>query len=89
MKTKSSKRGTPTFQSEVTSITESGFWLLEDDREYFVPFSEYPVFRNSTVGQILNARRIAPGQYHWPELDADVELGALESPDRFPLVWHK
>ena len=88
MKTKLSLRGTDTSQSEVTSIVATGFWLLVDDREYFVPFSEYPAFRTATVEQILLTQRLAPGQYHWPLLDADVELEALEHPDRFPLAWH-
>lgn len=23
----------------------------------------------------------------WPELDADIDLDALEHPDQYPLVW--
>jgi len=26
--------------------------------------------------------------FHWPTLDADIELDALEEPERYPLVWH-
>ena len=65
-----------------------GFWLLVDDREYFVPFSDYPVFQQATVAQIYAVQRIGPDQFHWPELDADVELGALEAPERYPLQYH-
>ena len=79
--------GTDISISEVTSITELGFWLLVDDVEYFVPFSEYPVFRKATVAQIYQGQRLGPDQFHWPELDADVELGALESPEQYPLQF--
>jgi hypothetical protein len=73
--------------SEVTNITAHGFWLFVDDREYFVPFADYPVFRTATVAQIYAVRRIGPTQLHWPELDADIELDALERPDAYPLKF--
>jgi hypothetical protein len=79
--------GVSTSNSEVTNISILGFWLLVDDREYFVPFDDYPVFRRATVAQIYALERLSPTQLHWPELDADIELGALEHPEQFPLVY--
>jgi hypothetical protein len=73
--------------SEVTNIGATGFWLLVDDKEYFVPFDDYPVFWDATVAQIYAVQRLGPTQFHWPELDADIELEALEYPERFPLVF--
>ena len=72
---------------EVTNIGPTGFWLLVDDAEYFAPFADYPVFQTATVGQIFTMRRLAPRQFHWPALDADIELDALEYPEQYPLVW--
>jgi len=83
----SSPPGAAISHSEVTNITAHGFWLLADDREYFVPFSDYPVFQNATVAQIYAVRRIGPTQFHWPELDADIELEALERPEAYPLKF--
>ena len=77
-----------TSHSEVTSISAIGFWLLVDDVEYFVPFRDYPVFRQATVAQIYAVQRLSPTQFHWPELDADIELDALEQPEQFPLIFH-
>lgn len=79
--------GVVTSHSEVTNISAIGFWLLVDDREYFVPFEEYPVFREATVTQIFNLQRLGPDQFHWPDLDADIELEALDEPERFSLVF--
>ena len=73
--------------NEVTSIGATGFWLLVEDKEYFVPFADYPVFQTATIEQIFNVKRLGRGQFHWPALDADIELDALENPDQFPLVW--
>ena len=80
--------GNVTLDSEVTNITLHGFWLLVDDREYLVPFADYPVFKTATIAQIYAVKRAGPNQFHWPELDADVELDALEQPEAFPLQFH-
>ncbi len=79
--------GTGISVSEVTNITQHGFWLLVDDKEYFVPFDDYPVFRSATVTQIYAVERIGLDQLFWPALDADVELRALEHPESYPLVF--
>lgn len=73
--------------SEVTSISALGFWLLVDDQEYFVPFADYPAFREATVAQIYAVQQLSPTQFYWPDLDIDIELEALEHPERFPLMF--
>ncbi len=77
--------GVVTSDSEVTNISANGFWMLVDNREYFVPFDDYSVFRDATVAQIYDIRRLSPSQFHWPQLDADIELEALEHPEQYPL----
>jgi len=72
---------------EVTNISAAGFWLLVDDREYFVPFDDYSGFRVATVTQVYAVERIGPDQFYWPELDIDIELSALEKPDEYPLIF--
>jgi hypothetical protein len=84
-----SARGTDTSVSEVTNIAQHGFWLLVDDREYFVPFTDYPIFRAATVAEIYAVERIGPDQFFWPALDADVELNALAYPESHPLVFRR
>jgi hypothetical protein len=73
--------------SEVTNITHLGFWLLVDDKEYFVPFQDYPAFLNANISQIYNVQETGPGQYYWPDLDIDIELDALENPEQYPLQF--
>ncbi len=79
--------GTNIFHSEVTNIGPLGFWLLVDDREYFIPFEDYPAFQQATVAQIYAVQRLSPDQFHWPDLDVDIELEALEHPEQFPLLF--
>jgi hypothetical protein len=70
-----------------TRLRRDGLWLLVDDREYFVPFADYPIFQQATVAQIYAVQRLSPTQFHWLELDVDIELDALEHPEHFPLIY--
>jgi hypothetical protein len=65
-------------------VAHHGFRLLVDDQEYFVPFADYPAFTRATVSQIHDIQRLGPRQFHWPQLDADIELDALEHPEQYP-----
>ena len=71
----------------VTNICSFGFWILIDEKEYFVPFSDYPVFKKAKIEQIINFRQLSPNQLHWQSLDCDIELSALEFPHQFPLMY--
>jgi hypothetical protein len=73
--------------AQITDISATGFWLLVSDREYFVAFADYPAFRQATVAQIYAMQPRGADHFYWPELDIDVELEALEQPERFPLVF--
>jgi hypothetical protein len=81
------KTGASTSPSEVTNIELQGFWIWTENREYFVPFSDYPAFINATIAQIHHVQTLGPGQLYWPDLDVDIELEALEHPERFPLQF--
>ena len=83
----SSKSGTGTSVCNLTGINDLGFWVLVEDKEYFVPFSDYPGFKQSSVNQILNIRFLPPSQLHWNEIDMDIELQELAQPESFPLIF--
>jgi hypothetical protein len=85
----SEPRGNNTYAAEVTSVGRDGFWLLVNDRELFVPYQNYPVFRSATVEQIYALEEIAPGQLRWEALDIDLEIEAVEYPERFPLQFRE
>lgn len=77
--------GTFTSGAEITNISRHGFWILVDERELFVPFEEFPWFRDANVGAILSVERPHPHHLRWPELDVDLTLESIEHPDRYPL----
>ena len=82
---RSETRGAAT-SAEVTNISPHGFWILADERELFLPFSEFPWFRDAPVAAICEVERPAAGHFHWPALDVDLALESILNPERFPLV---
>ena len=77
--------GAVTSEAEITNISKHGFGLLIDDRELLLPFDEFPWFRRAPVEAILGVERPARTHLHWPELDVDLSLDAIEHPERYPL----
>jgi hypothetical protein len=77
--------GGATSTVEVTNISQHGFWLLVDERELFLPFLEFPWFRDATVDAILHVEHPAPTSLYWPALDVDLSLDSIEHPERNPL----
>ncbi len=84
---KSSKHGKNISDAEVSHISAHGFWLLVHDKEYFLPFDENPWFKDATISQILNVELFHGHHLHWPDLDVDLELDAIATPEKFPLIY--
>ncbi|MCP3996619.1 MAG: DUF2442 domain-containing protein [bacterium] len=83
---KSEALGTPTLEIEVTNISRHGFWILLEDRESFLPFSEFPWFKEATVEQICDVECPSSRHLYWPSLDIDLSVESIEHPERYPLV---
>ena len=84
-----SQGGTSTSACNISGINDLGFWVLVEDKEYFIPFSDYPGFKESSVNQILNVRYLPPSQLQWEDIDMDIELQALVQPESFPMIFKK
>jgi hypothetical protein len=78
--------GTSILTVEVTNISQHGFWLLLKDEELFLPFTEFPWFREVAVGKILHVELPSPGHLYWPELDVDLAVESIRHPEQYPLV---
>lgn len=78
--------GPATSAAEVTNISRHGIWLLVDDRELFLPFTEFPWFEEATVAAIHHVERPRPDHLYWPRLDVDLTVDSIEHPERYPLL---
>ncbi len=83
---KSETHGTPTLEIEVANISRHGFWLLLEDKELFLPFSEFPWFKQATVDQICDVEWPSSQHLYWPSLDIDLSVDSIQHPERYPLV---
>jgi len=80
-------RGKSTSQAEVFHINNQGVWVSVNDSEYFLPYDEYPWFRDAKVKEILNVTFLHGHHLNWPDLDVDLEIDALENPQNYPLKY--
>ena len=78
--------GANIFRAEVTNVSRHGFWLLLDDEELFLPFAEFPWFKDAPIGKLLNVERPQPHHLYWPDLDVDVAVESIRHPEQFPLI---
>ncbi len=72
---------------EVLNISKHGFWLMVHGWEYYLPFDDFPWFRNATIAEILAVELPQPDHLCWPALDVDLHLDSLQHPERYPLIY--
>ena len=73
-------------QAEVTHISKHGFWLLLADEELFIPFADFPWFKNATIENICEVEWPTENHLYWPALDIDLSLESIRNPSAFPLL---
>ena len=83
---KSAALGQSTSLAEVTNVSPHGFWLFVGERELFVPFNQFPWFREASVREITNVQLPSPHHLYWPDLDIDLAVESIEHPEKYPLV---
>ncbi|MFZ2236310.1 MAG: DUF2442 domain-containing protein [Dokdonella sp.] len=83
---KSATLGIPTSLVEVTNISEHGFWLLIAGDEKFLPYANFPWFKNATVAQLLHVEHPSKDHLYWPDLDIDLSVDSIDNPQAYPLV---
>lgn len=78
--------GVSTSEIEVSLVSAKGFWLLLGDEELFVPYADFPWFKQATVEQVTTVERPSTDHLYWPMLDVDLSVASIRDPSSFPLV---
>lgn len=78
--------GKRTSKAEVQSISPLGVWLLVGREELFIPFDEFPWFRDAPIAHVLNVQLPSKHHLYWPDLDVDLAVDSVRDPSAFPLV---
>jgi hypothetical protein len=71
---------------EVTNVSPHGFWLFVGERELFMPFKDFPWFRDASVQEITNVQLPSAHHLYWPDLDIDLAVDSIKHPEKYPLV---
>ena len=72
--------------AEVTNISKHGFWLLLANEELFVPFKDFPWFKDASIAEIVRVEWPQPHHLHGPDLDVDLAVESIRHPKNFPLI---
>jgi len=83
---KSAALGRSTSQVEVTNVSPHGFWLFVGEQELFVPFKNFPWFKEASIQQISRVELPSAHHLYWPDLDIDLAVDSLMHPERYPLI---
>ncbi len=70
---------------EITNISTHGIWLFREGKEYFLPYEEFPWFKDAKISQIFNVDEVSEGHLYWPDLDIDLHIEIIEHPENYPL----
>ena len=89
MRQRSAPPGKSTSEVEVTNVSSQGFWLALETEKLFLPFAEFPWFRDISIDKLTRVERSCPGHLYWPDLDIDISEDSIRDPGKFPLVSRK
>lgn len=73
---------------EVLNVSIHGFWLYVHGKEYFMPYDEYPWFKDAKMSEIFTVQLLHQSHLYWPQLDVDLEIKSLENPEQYPLIYN-
>ena len=79
--------GKNTSKVEIANISPQGVWILIERTEYFLPYSQFPWFKKSTIEQIQEVDLLHNNHLYWPDLDIDLEVDSLDNLEQYPLIY--
>ena len=78
--------GSCTSDIEVSVASSQGFWILLSEEEIFLPYQEFPWFKQATIEQMATVERPSTDHLYWPLLDIDLSIESIRHPEKFPLL---
>ncbi|MBK6282998.1 MAG: DUF2442 domain-containing protein [Draconibacterium sp.] len=83
---KSEIAGKNILEVEVTNISVHGFWLLLGENEFFLPFNDFPWFKDARISEISDVSLLNDQHLFWEKLDIDLTLNMIQNPQNYPLI---
>lgn len=70
----------------ILNISEFGIWILVYGKEYFLPYKDFPWFKNARLTEIHNVRLHHGFHLYWPDLDVDLHLDSINNLEKYCLI---
>lgn len=84
---RSTALGTSTSKVDVLNVSPNGIWLYVKGREYFLPYADFPWFKDARPSKIRKVHLLHGHHLRWEDLDVDLDLDSLEHSGRYPLKY--
>lgn len=81
------ERGKNTSHVEILNISPHGIWLYAKGKEYFLPYTEFPWFKDARLSEIEHVKLLHGRYLRWEELDVDLALDSIGHLDHYPLKY--
>lgn len=69
---------------EVTRVSSRGIWLKAHDKKFFLSYYDFPWFKHKSMQAVLHVKESTPGNFYWPDIDVNLGMATIESPNRYP-----
>ena len=64
-----------------------GLWILCQNSEYFLPYEQFPWFKEAKLSALYNIELLHNHHLYWPDLDIDLHLDSLSNLEKYPLIY--
>lgn len=86
MRSNKLEKNTSEPEVEIMSVSLYGLWIYVKEKEYFLSFDQFPWFKEAKISDIYQVELIHGRHLYWENLDVDLSLDSLASPENFPLL---
>jgi hypothetical protein len=79
--------GKHTLNVEVTGVLAEGLRISIEGTEYFLSYENFPWFKDARTPEIRHVTQPQAGHLYWPDLDIDLAVESIKTPEKYPLIW--
>lgn len=62
------------FRTKISRYSQDGFWVIRDEKEFFISFKDYPALGKVDFSQLTFFTENQEGQLDWENLGLKVSL---------------
>ena len=76
-----------TMSINVENITPFAIWVFDGEKEYAIPFNEFPCLGKASVEELMHPTLSHGFHLRWETLDIDIDLRSLDNLKDYPLYF--